>query len=122
MRTFVAVLLALASTAALQQGAGATEDLTCADFPTQINVAGSNFGEFDSTNFDENNDGIGCEANPGPPTAYDLTSGSPVAIPQATTTTSTPVSVPETVPDTVPSTVPGPPPATPVVTTPDFTG
>lgn len=96
--------------------AGASSGLTCEDFPTQIDVAGSNFGTYDSTNFDENDNGIGCEANPGPPTAYDLTKVPPTPI---TTTVPTTTPAPTT---TAPPAAPTPEPARPVVVAPTFTG
>ena len=53
----------------------------CDDFPTQIDIANSIFPpDLDPTDLDANDDGVGCEANPGPPVPYDLTVFPPVGI------------------------------------------
>jgi hypothetical protein len=99
-----------------------TDGPNCDQFPTQIDIDNSIFPpDLDPTDLDSDDDGVGCEARPEPPTAYDLTKNPPVAL------------EPEPEPEP-PSTVelPQPPPATatlgpapaaePVTAEPDFTG
>jgi hypothetical protein len=78
-------------------------------------------GDLDPTDLDANDNGVGCEDNPGPPKAYDLTKNPPVLLepePQ-------PEPPAETPPPPPPATTadPGPAPAAePVPAEPDFTG
>ena len=90
----------------------------CDDFPTQIDIPNSILGDLDPTDLDANDDGVGCEDNPGPPVAYDLTVFPPVAI--------EPEPGPEPEPQPEPAPQPAPeraaPPANAVTAEPDFTG
>ena len=65
-----------------------------------------------------NDDGVGCEANPGPPVPYDLTVSPPVAIEPEPA----PEPQPEPEPQAAPTPEPGAVPAQPVPAEPDFTG
>jgi hypothetical protein len=54
---------------------------TCADFPTQIDMENSVFPPtLDPSVFDPDDDGVGCEENPGPPVPYDVRVFPPAAI------------------------------------------
>jgi len=88
----------------------------CDDFPTQVDIPNSILGDLDPTDLDENDNGVGCEANPGPPRAYDLTQNPPVLLEPEPEPEPPPVEQP-------PATEPGPAPAAePVTAEPDFTG
>jgi hypothetical protein len=80
-------------------------------FPTQIDIPNSILGDLDPTDLDENDNGVGCEARPAPPRAYDLTKNPPVLLEPE----------PEP-PPPAPATEPGAAPAEPVTAEIDFTG
>jgi hypothetical protein len=91
----------------------------CSDFPTQIDIPNSILGDLDPTDLDENNNGVGCEARPGPPKAYDLTKNPPVLLePEPEPEPPAPA---EPAPPPAPTTEPAAP-AQPVTAAPDFTG
>jgi hypothetical protein len=116
----VAAVLAAAATliyvgpASAQQSDGPN----CDDFPTQIDIPNSILGDLDPTDLDADDDGVGCEDNAGPPTAYDLTVFPPAPIQPE------PEPEPQPQPEPEPAPTPEPPasPATPVQEDPDFTG
>jgi hypothetical protein len=116
----VAAVLAAATTLIYVGPASAqTDGPNCDDFPTQVDIPNSILGDLDPTDLDSDDDGVGCEANPGPPVAYDLTVFPPVAIQPEPE----PEPEPQPEPQPAPTTEPGPAPAAePVTAEPDFTG
>jgi hypothetical protein len=70
------VVAALAAGTTLMYGGPASAQQVgpdCSDFPTQIDIPNSIFPfNLDPTDLDSDNDGVGCEANPGPPVPYNL--------------------------------------------------
>jgi hypothetical protein len=92
----------------------------CSDFPTQIDIPNSILGDLDPTDLDENDNGVGCEARPAPPKAYDLTKNPPVLLePEPEPEPPAPAESAEPPPAT--TTKPAAP-AQPVTAAPDFTG
>jgi hypothetical protein len=92
----------------------------CSDFPTQIDIPNSILGDLDPTDLDENDDGVGCESNPGPPVPYDLTKVPPVAL-EPEPEPPAPAE-PAPAPEPPPATATAAPPAEAVPAEPDFTG
>jgi hypothetical protein len=118
----VAAVLAAATTLIYVGPASAqTDGPNCDDFATQIDIGNSIFpDDLDPTDLDSDDDGVGCEANPGPPVAYDLTVFPPVALEPEPEPEPPAVEPPPPPPAT---TAPGPAPAAePVTAEPDFTG
>jgi hypothetical protein len=97
---------------------GSRDGPNCDDFPTQIDIPNSILGDLDPTDLDAEDDGVGCEDNAGPPTAYDLTAFPPAPIQPE------PEPDPQPQPEPKPAPTPEPQasPATPVQEDPDFTG
>lgn len=100
----------------------------CSDLGTQVDIPNSIFpDDLDPTDLDSNDDGLGCEAEAGPPKAYDFTQSPPVVIepepepePQPQ-----PQPQPEPQPEAKPETKPAAltaAPAKPVRANPTFTG
>lgn len=64
----VAAVLALSGASAAFADPTSPDTWNCSDFRTQVKIVGG----YDPSHLDNNNDGIGCNENPAPPTAYDL--------------------------------------------------
>jgi outer membrane biosynthesis protein TonB len=119
----VAAVLAAATTLIYVGPASAqqTDGPNCDDFPTQIDIPNSILGDLDPTDLDSDDDGVGCEANPGPPKAYDLTKVPPVALEPEPEPEPEPQPEPQPAPTPEPEATPAQP-AAPVTAEPDFTG
>jgi hypothetical protein len=118
----VAAVLAAATTLMYVGPASAqTDGVDCEHVPTQIDIPNSILGDLDPTDLDGNDNGVGCEDNPGPPKAYGLTKNPPVLLQPEPEPEPPPVEQPP--PPAAPTIEPGAAPAAePVTAEPDFTG
>lgn len=64
----VAAILALSGASVASATPTSPDTWNCSDFKTQVKIVNG----YDPSHLDNDNDGIGCNDNPGPPLAYDL--------------------------------------------------
>jgi hypothetical protein len=115
-----AVLAAATTFIYIGPASAQTDAVDCEHVPTQIDIPNSILGDLDPTDLDANDNGVGCEANPGPPRAYDLTKNPPVLLEAEPEPEPPPPAQPA--PPPAPTSEPAATPAQPVEAEPDFTG